>query len=641
MRTQNANLIVHIDKIFFSSAIHDMEDPMPRLSEDRDRENSGSGLLSVSQAELGGSNGVSTVDLSLGFNNSTTSHTPLLNNDADPRDQGRTHRHTEESSQGRGQSPSQGSPQQQQQQQHQHRRSHSGSRSGLGGAQSSSLLRSVSTRSIQGQQQPDARGHITRPSIDTVQTMGGSGSEDSQHALLDVGWGLGAIYGRGGEEGEAGGEAGGDGGGSGSAAGVYGNMGASEGFALSAEELQARGDAPSYSEAVAATGTPGDMEMTAIRTAGGRDVDSDTRVEAGAGGDPSTTTTTTTAQRRRSGFRSFAARLSQFMPSGTSTGVTPPVPVPAIPLNSPPPSSTSASPIQDQDTIRSASPTAAATRHHTRHRTTASGSISTVSTVPATSISTPPSALLAASHSRTHARSTSTLASRPDTPGGTATGTLRAASPNPASASTTSLLSALASRSRSRIALASLFSSNANGSHTTLPRPGSSQSNNNLAAASTTSLTLSISPPLPHTVTRTAFVYPSAGPTTEQMKFISSVENVSRFAVPYGRAAEEAVPGPGGEGEEEPPPFEWGEEGEGEGARGEEGEGASEGTRGEEGEGEGEDERRENEGGHVVNPSTSTSRLAPSSSSDSNSSTGAGAGGVANGNGVPFVSWIV
>ena len=44
----------------------------------------------------------------------------------------------------------------------------------------------------------------------------------------------------------------------------------------------------------------------------------------------------------------------------------------------------------------------------------------------------------------------------------------------------------------------------------------------------------SISSPLPHTLIRTEFTYPKSGPTPEQLKFISSRENLSRFAVPYG-----------------------------------------------------------------------------------------------------------
>ena len=44
----------------------------------------------------------------------------------------------------------------------------------------------------------------------------------------------------------------------------------------------------------------------------------------------------------------------------------------------------------------------------------------------------------------------------------------------------------------------------------------------------------SISSPLSHTLIRTEFTYPKSGPTPEQLKVISSLENFSRFGVPYG-----------------------------------------------------------------------------------------------------------
>ena len=44
----------------------------------------------------------------------------------------------------------------------------------------------------------------------------------------------------------------------------------------------------------------------------------------------------------------------------------------------------------------------------------------------------------------------------------------------------------------------------------------------------------SISPPLTHTTTRTEFTYPRTGPTSEQIKFLSSKETFGRFALPYG-----------------------------------------------------------------------------------------------------------
>ena len=44
----------------------------------------------------------------------------------------------------------------------------------------------------------------------------------------------------------------------------------------------------------------------------------------------------------------------------------------------------------------------------------------------------------------------------------------------------------------------------------------------------------SISPPLTHTATRTEFTYPRTGPTSEQVKFLSSKETFGRFGLPYG-----------------------------------------------------------------------------------------------------------
>ncbi|KAF9781348.1 hypothetical protein BJ322DRAFT_270985 [Thelephora terrestris] len=54
-----------------------------------------------------------------------------------------------------------------------------------------------------------------------------------------------------------------------------------------------------------------------------------------------------------------------------------------------------------------------------------------------------------------------------------------------------------------------------------------------LTSPSTLSLN-SISPPLTHTATRTEFTYPRTGPTSEQVKFLSSKETFGRFGVPYG-----------------------------------------------------------------------------------------------------------
>ncbi|KAH9947800.1 hypothetical protein B0H21DRAFT_821639 [Amylocystis lapponica] len=57
-----------------------------------------------------------------------------------------------------------------------------------------------------------------------------------------------------------------------------------------------------------------------------------------------------------------------------------------------------------------------------------------------------------------------------------------------------------------------------------------------LNSPSTISLN-SISSPLSHTLIRTEFTYPKAGPTPEQMKLISSLDSFARFGVPYGADA--------------------------------------------------------------------------------------------------------
>jgi hypothetical protein len=44
----------------------------------------------------------------------------------------------------------------------------------------------------------------------------------------------------------------------------------------------------------------------------------------------------------------------------------------------------------------------------------------------------------------------------------------------------------------------------------------------------------SISSPLTHTLVRTEFTYPKAGPTPEQFRLISSRDSLAKFAVPYG-----------------------------------------------------------------------------------------------------------
>lgn len=64
------------------------------------------------------------------------------------------------------------------------------------------------------------------------------------------------------------------------------------------------------------------------------------------------------------------------------------------------------------------------------------------------------------------------------------------------------------------------------------------KSSNNLNLNSPSLISLnSISAPLTHTVVRTEFTYPKAGPTPEQLKLISSRESFARFGVPYGADA--------------------------------------------------------------------------------------------------------
>ncbi len=65
---------------------------------------------------------------------------------------------------------------------------------------------------------------------------------------------------------------------------------------------------------------------------------------------------------------------------------------------------------------------------------------------------------------------------------------------------------------------------------------------------------LNISAPLTHTTTRTQFSFPKAGPTPEQLKFVSSRESLGRFGVPYGNLAKGAYPN------KRPPPFEGSED---------------------------------------------------------------------------------
>ncbi|KAF9516570.1 hypothetical protein BS47DRAFT_1483908 [Hydnum rufescens UP504] len=61
------------------------------------------------------------------------------------------------------------------------------------------------------------------------------------------------------------------------------------------------------------------------------------------------------------------------------------------------------------------------------------------------------------------------------------------------------------------------------------------------AESSTSINSIAISSPLAHTVTRTAISFPKAGPTPEQLKFLSSRESLGRFGVPFGVDAEAAA----------------------------------------------------------------------------------------------------
>lgn len=75
-------------------------------------------------------------------------------------------------------------------------------------------------------------------------------------------------------------------------------------------------------------------------------------------------------------------------------------------------------------------------------------------------------------------------------------------------------------------------------------RSGSSSGlyNATTGAESSTSInSIFISSPLAHTVTRTTISFPKAGPTPEQLKFLSSRESLGRFGVPFGVDAEAAA----------------------------------------------------------------------------------------------------
>jgi hypothetical protein len=72
----------------------------------------------------------------------------------------------------------------------------------------------------------------------------------------------------------------------------------------------------------------------------------------------------------------------------------------------------------------------------------------------------------------------------------------------------------------------------------TISRQRSTHTMNSNHIASPSSISLnSISAPLTHTVVRTEFTYPKAGPTPEQLKLISSRDNFARFGMPYGADA--------------------------------------------------------------------------------------------------------
>lgn len=464
-----------------------MQDSMPTVPEDRENH---------SQADF---HSTSAANLSLSFNASTTSQTPLLDLAARNSDD-----QSHDRDQGRSQPNNSG---------HDLRRPNSDedpvtARAGSLADPPQPILRSVSTSSSN-----------IRSSIDTMRTLG-SGSEESQRGLLGgLGWAVGAVYRDNHRDEQPGSAVEGSGQGreavNGAGTGVSGerNEGLGETL-LSAEELQARGAAPPYFEVVerqdrnqgsGAAGGMGVMEMTTMRRDGG---------QTGQGQGQAR------ESRRRSGFRSFAARLSQLMPLGGSSTMTQSASVSAAPLPTTTPllpSSASSSSPSPPSTSTSAS---MQHQHHSRHRSATSGSGST--TFSATSV----------------------------------------VSSTPASPSTISLSRFPRTPSR----LANLLPSSHSLHHQLRNQNGNSTTTHPNPSTSSLSSTLMISPPLSHTLVRTNFVYPSAGPTTEQMRFISSRESIVKFGVPYGpgrnaSGGEGGVGRGGGGAGEEPPPFDWDAEG--------------------------------------------------------------------------------
>ncbi|KAF8532030.1 hypothetical protein JB92DRAFT_3104430 [Gautieria morchelliformis] len=452
-------------------------------------------------------------------------------------------------------------------------------------SEAGSLTRAVSTADITVQTPlltapPDpARSrsagsrHTPHASIDTLP----SGSEDSQHALLPD---AGGVY----------------------AARSHGDGGAA--FQLSAEELQARGDAPPY-VAYHDYEDEHERENEGERGGGGEEMGAmPTGATGTVRGPPGRGAGSTQADgatlhppHRRSGlgFRSLAARLSQLMPStATAPSPAPAPPVPASPLPMPVVASASSPPTSAQAAL------AAQRRSGRPPGAYPPGAGAAAADTDAPDADADADAPSPHTRSPTSGYAASALSARSRAPSGFSQRSVRSGAPSgfstaatpppPATRSTASL-----ARSGTRSRLASILG----------PRPGSSGSgasggggNGNFGAGtgagaggtgnfsttnfSTTSLasTLQISPPLPHTLTRTAFVYPRGVPTAEQMRFIASAESVARFqlAVPYGQAAEAAAAavasaGAGAE-EEDPPPFDWGEEGGAGAGAGGEGEGA-------------------------------------------------------------------
>lgn len=83
-----------------------------------------------------------------------------------------------------------------------------------------------------------------------------------------------------------------------------------------------------------------------------------------------------------------------------------------------------------------------------------------------------------------------------------------------------------------------------------------SRSNSVNPSASTTSLVRgqAISSPLPNSLVHASYAYPTAGPTAEQMKFVSSTQSLIRFGVPVGADGASGSGSGSGGGAEAPPP---------------------------------------------------------------------------------------